>query len=70
MSCSGVTRLKLWADKVLKNTIINISSEIFIHIFSLVVPLHFLQQLFQETTQYHQHRLLPVRCEIEYGLNI
>jgi hypothetical protein len=36
---TGVTRLKLWAFRTLKNTISNISSDRFTHIFSLVVPL-------------------------------
>jgi hypothetical protein len=37
---TGVTRLKLWADKVLENTISNIFNDRFTHSFSLVVPLH------------------------------
>jgi hypothetical protein len=33
------TRLKMWADKLLENTISNILSDRVTHIFSLVVPL-------------------------------
>jgi hypothetical protein len=36
---TGLTRLKLWAFKTLKNTISNIFSDRFTHSFSLVSPL-------------------------------
>ena len=38
---TGMTRLKLWAFRTLKNTISNILSDRFTHSFSLVTPLHF-----------------------------
>jgi hypothetical protein len=36
---TGLTRLKLWAFRTLKNTISNIFSDLFTHSFSLVEPL-------------------------------
>jgi hypothetical protein len=35
---SGTTRLKMWAFRTLKNTISNILSDRFTHVFSRVVP--------------------------------
>jgi hypothetical protein len=44
---NGLTRLKMWADKVLENTISNNYSDRFTRNFRLVVPLRLLQSKIQ-----------------------